>query len=241
MKKSMFFVLIAIFSLFAVVAFANSANDMKIFYEARASQNATQMFNLIQTLKNSTSLENDATSLKILADACVEYGLWGAKDDEKAKYFDDGIKYADMAIKLRPKDAYIYFIKGAAIGRLAQYRGIIQSLFMLRDFDHAINKAIELDPKLYRAYVALAMRYRDTPWPFANFGRSEELFLKAIELDPNYVYAYYELAQLYVKWGKKDKAREIFVKMSKMTPEKEFYAQELEDIKLAKKWLEENK
>ncbi len=240
MKKSVFFVLIAIFSLFAIVAFANSANDMKIFYEARASQNATQMFSLIQMLKNSTSLENDATSLKILADACVEYGLWGAKDDEKAEYFDDGIKYADMAIKLRPKDAYIYFVKGAAIGRLAQYKGIIQSLFMLRDFDHAINEAIKLDPKLYRAYVALAMRYRDTPWPFANFGKSERLFLKAINLDPHYVYAYYELAQLYLKWGKKDKAKEIFIKMSKMTPEKEFYVQEYQNIQFAKKWLEEN-
>ncbi len=238
MKKRIFFLLASVLILLVLTTFANDMEN--IFFEARASQNATQMFELIQSLKKMPNLEKDATSLKILADACVEYGLWGAKKNEKEKYFDDGIKYADMAIKLRKDDAYLYFIKGAAIGRLAQYKGIIQSLFMLRDFDHAINKAIELNPKLYRAYVALAMRYRDTPWPFANFGRSEKLFLKAIELDPKYVYAYYELAKLYLKWGKKDKAREIFLKMSKMSPEKEFYVQESKNIEFAKKWLEEN-
>jgi tetratricopeptide (TPR) repeat protein len=239
MRKSVFLVLIVVFFSFAFVA---SANDIKTtFYEARASQNATEMLALIQKLEKMPSLSENATSLKILTDACVEYGLWGAKDDEKAKYFDDGIKYANMAIKLKPKDAYLYFVKGAAIGRLAQYRGIIQSLFMLRDFDHAINKAIELDPKLYRAYVALAMRYRDTPWPFANFGKSEKLFLEAIKLDPHYVYAYYELANLYLKWGKKKEAKKIFIEMSKMSPEKDFYAQESQNIQFAKKWLEENK
>ncbi len=237
MRKNVLFLILIL--LFATMFFASSVE--KTFYDARASQNATAMLDLIQNLKKMPSLEKNATSLKILADACVEYGLWGAKDDEKAKYFDDGIKYADMAIRLRPKDAYIYFVKGAAIGRLAQYRGIIQSLFMLRDFDHAINEAIKLNPRLYRAYVALAMRYRDTPWPFANFGKSERLFLKAINLDPHYVYAYYELAKLYLKWGKKDKAREIFIEMSKMTPEKEFYVQEYQNIQFAKKWLEENR
>ena len=236
MVKTVVFVLLLVVSLTIF-----GVNMQQEFYEARASQNATQMLNLIETLKSASFLEKDATTLKTLADACVEYGLWGAPEKEKAKYFDDGIKYANMAIKLAPKDAYLYFVKGAAIGRLAQYKGIIQSLFMLGDFDHAINKSIELDPKLYRAYVALAMRYRDTPWPFKNFGRSEELFLKAIELDPRYVYAYYELSQLYLKWGKKEKAKETFEKIISMPVEKEFYAQETKNKKEAEKWLEENK
>ncbi len=236
MVKAMVFVLLLVISLIVF-----GVNMQQEFYEARASRNATQMLRLIETLKPAFSLEKDATTLKILSDACVEYGLWGAPEKEKAKYFDEGIKYADMAIKLTPKDAYLYFVKGAAIGRLAQYKGIIQSLFMLGDFDHAINKSIELNPKLYRAYVALAMRYRDTPWPFKNFGRSEELFLKATELDPGYVYAYYELAQLYLKWGKKEKAKETFEKISSMPVEKEFYAQETKNEEKAEKWLEENK
>jgi len=211
------------------------------FYEYRASQNATGMENLILNLKNDPSLEENATTLRVLADACVEYGLWGAPKEIKAKYFDDAIHYADMALKITPNNAYLNFVKGAAIGRLAQYKGIIQSLFMLGDFDHYINKAIKLDPRLYRAYTALAMRYRDTPWPFANFDRSEELFKKALSIDPGYIYGYYELAQLYIKWGKIKKVRQTFEKIASLPVEKEFYAQEMECKVKAKKWLDTHK
>ncbi len=227
-----------LFLLFSTVIFATTQQE---FYEYRASQNATGMINLISKLKNTPLLEKDATTLRILADACVEYGLWGAPKELKAKYFDDAIHYADMALKITPNNAYLNFVKGAAIGRLAQYKGIIQSLFMLGDFDHYINKAIELDPKLYRAYVALAMRYRDTPWPFANFDRSEELFKKALSIDPGYIYGYYELAQLYIKWGKISEARQTFEKIVSMPVENEFYAQEIDCKSKAKKWLETHK
>ncbi len=235
MKKIFFMTMIVLLSLVSL-----ASNLYLEFYNARASQNATEMLKLIDHLKSTSNLEKSTTSLKILSDACVEYGLWGAKPNEKAKYFEEGIKFSEKAIRLSPKDAYLYFIKGAAIGRLAQYKGIIQSLFMLRDFDNAMNTAIKLDPNMYRAYVALAMRYRDTPWPFANFGKSEELFKKALKIDPHYVYAYYELAQLYLKWHKEEKAKEVFQKMAKMKPEREFYAQEEENIEYAKKWLEEH-
>ena len=229
------------FITFLVLSTVLFATTQQEFYKYRASQNATGMLNLISNLENVPSLEKNATDLRILADACVEYGLWGAPKKLKAKYFDEAIHYANIALKLTPNNAYLNFVKGAAIGRLAQYRGIIQSLFMLGNFDHCINKAIKLDPKLYRAYVALAMRYRDTPWPFANFNRSERLFKKALLIDPNYIYGYYELAMLYVKWGKIKKAHQTFEKILSMTPEKEFYVQEMNCKKKAKEWLDTHK
>ncbi len=234
-KISFFLIVIMAFSFFA---FASTI--AQTFYKARASQNATVMVKLIDKLKSMPNIDQDATYLGILADACVEYGLWGAPAKEKAKYFEKGIDYSEKALKIEPKNAYFYFIKGAAIGRLAQYRGIIQSLFMLRDFDHALYTAIKLDPKLYRADVALGMRYRDTPWPFANFGKSEKFFEDAIQIDPHYIYAYYELAQLYLKWHKEKKARGIFKKMISMKPEKEFRVQEEKNIEYAKEWLKEH-
>ncbi len=210
------------------------------FYNYRASQNATGMLNLIDQVKIIPHLTKSATILTLLADACTEYGLWGAPKDKKAVYFNDSLDYAKSALKMTPNDAYLNFVAGAAIGRLAQYKGIVQSLFMLGDFDNYINKAIKLDPKLYRAYVALAMRYRDTPWPFADFEKSEMLFKKALSLDPRYVYGYYELAMLYVKWGKKDLARETFEKIVSMPIEKEFAVQETQCKIEAKAWLDEN-
>ncbi len=210
------------------------------FYNYRASQNATDMLNLINQVKILPNLTKSATLLTLLADACTEYGLWGAPKDKKADYFNDSLDYAKLALKMTPNDAYLNFVAGAAIGRLAQYKGIIQSLFMLGDFDNYINKAIKLDPKLYRAYVALAMRYRDTPWPFADFEKSESLFKEALTIDPNYVYGYYELGMLYVKWGKKALAKETFQKIISMPVEETFEAQETQCKVEAKAWLDEN-
>ncbi len=234
-KKLLAFTIVV---LFATAALATVQED---FYNYRASENATAMLGLINILKNEPDLTSSATTLKVLADACVEYGLWGAPKKEKASYFNEAIKYSSIALKMTPDDAYLNFVKGAAIGRLAQYKGIFQSMFMLGDFDHFINKSIKLDPKLYRAYVALGMRYRDTPWPFANFGKAEGLFKKALEIDPNYVYGYYELAQLYLKWNKVKKARQIFEKIVSMPVEKEFFAQEKQNQTEAKEWLNAHK
>jgi tetratricopeptide (TPR) repeat protein len=210
------------------------------FYNYRASQDATGMLNFINQVKSIPTLTKSATLLTLLADACTEYGLWGAPNDKKASYYDDALNYAKAALKITPDNAYLNFVAGAAIGRLAQYKGIIQSLFMLGDFDNYINKAIKLDPKIYRAYVALAMRYRDTPWPFSNFDKSETLFKEALSIDPGYVYGYYELAMLYVDWGKKDLANETFQKIVSMPVEPEFAAQETQCKIDAQKYLDKN-
>ncbi len=74
-------------------------------------------------------------------------------------------------MKLDSNSGRANYIAGAAIGRLAQYKGIIQSLFMLGDFDKYINKAISLlnendeEQRLYKTFALIAsgMRYRDFP------------------------------------------------------------------------------
>ncbi len=232
--------LLIVFFILSLSLIALGSSLSQDFYNYRASQNATGMLNLINRIENLPNLTKSATLLTLLADACTEYGLWGAPKDKKASYFNNSIDYAKLALKMTPDNAYLNFVAGAAIGRLAQYKGIIQSLFMLGDFDSYINKSIKLDPKLYRAYIALAMRYRDTPWPFANFEKSEELFKEGLSIDPGYVYGYYELAMLYVKWGKKDLARETFQKVISMPVEEEFAAQETQCKVEAKAWLDKN-
>jgi len=57
------------------------------------------------------------------------------------------------------------------------------------------------------AYIASGMRYRDVPWPFYNYKKSEELLNSALKLTPNYSNIYLELGLLYVKTGDKQKQR----------------------------------
>lgn len=65
--------------------------------------------------------------------------------------------YANKAIKLNPNNAAAYFELSRADGRLAQFVGILQSLGLAGDIKVALTKAIELDPKMDEAYVALGL------------------------------------------------------------------------------------
>jgi hypothetical protein len=46
--------------------------------------------------------------------------------------------------------------------------GIIQSMFLITDFDKSIDKAMELMPDSPFPFIAKGMRDRDTPWPYRN-------------------------------------------------------------------------
>ena len=240
MKKVWVVILVA-FMLFSV-GFSQSSYQAlyEEFVQYRDSYNVEGMKSLISELEKLQS--KDYKLYTLLADAIVEYTLWGAPDnaDKKAMY-EKAIEYADKAIELNKNYAYAYFVKGAAIGRLAQYAGIIKSLFLLGDFDKSFKKAIELDPKCFRAYVAMGMRYRDVPWPMRSYKKAEEYLKKAIEIEPKYINSYLELGILYEVWNKKDKAIEMFEKVLEMPPMKGFTALGLEAKKTAKQHLEKLK
>ena len=96
--------------------------------------------------------------------AVTEYANWAVKDEkEREKFYQQAVDYGKKIIKENKDNWYLYYTLGAAYGRLAQFKGIVSSLFMLGDFDANIKKSIELNPSNYLGYVALGMRYRDVP------------------------------------------------------------------------------
>jgi len=203
------------------------AQDLnRMFYEARRDRDVNKIQNVIKTIEATLHFDKDTTLLTILADAYLEYGLWGVSDKEKEKTYEKARQYAEMALKLDPKNGRASYIAGAAIGRLAQYKGIVQSLFMLGDFDRYIDNAIKLlnesdeEQRLYKtfAYIAAGMRNRDVPWPLYNYKKSEEQLNTAAKLTPNYSNIYLELGYLYLKTGNKTKAKEMFEKVISMGP-----------------------
>ncbi len=208
------------------------------FYNFRDVRDAEGMKRLIERLENME--EKDYRMYTLLADAMVEYALWGLPENmDKKIYYEKARKYAEKAIELNKDYAYAYYVRGAAIGRLAKYVGILKSLFMVKDFDYSMKKALELDPKNYFAMIALGMRYRDLPWPFKDFKKAEKYFLKAIEIEPRYLNSYLELGILYEMWNKKEKAVEMFKKVLEMPPMKGFTALGEEAKEIAKEHLED--
>ena len=236
--------------LFAVCVFASFEKEMnQQFYEARRDRDVARIEEIIKTIEARSDLKSNSLLLTILADCYLEYGDWGVAKELKEKTLEQARKYAEEALKLDSNSGRANYIAGAAIGRLAQYKGIIQSLFMLGDFDKYINKAISLlnendeEQRLYKTFALIAsgMRYRDVPWPLNDYKKSEELLLSAGQLTPNYSNIYLELGFLYLKMNKKDKAREMFQKVIDSGPHPLLVGAHLNATKTAQEELEKLK
>ena len=151
------------------------------------------------------------------ARAYIEYGLRIEDNDKKTDAFNKAREFGEKATKVNKDSAMGHYETAVAIGRLAQYVGILKSLFNLPALDGNFNDAIRLNPKLARAYLGLGMRYRDTPWYVGgNFSKALNYINKAIEIDPDYLNNYLELGTLYEKMGKKKEALSAFEKVVSM-------------------------
>lgn len=239
--------LILVFAVFVFASFEQEMNEQ--FYQARRDRDVAKIQEIIRTIESHGDLKSNAFLLTILADCYLEYGDWGVSKELKEKTLEQARKYAEEAVKLDSNNGRAHYIAGASIGRLAQYKGIIQSLFMLGDFDKYINKAISLlnendeEQRLYKTFALIAsgMRYRDVPWPLNDYKKSEELLLSAAQLTPNYSNIYLELGSLYAKTGKKDKAREMFQRVIESEPHPLLIGAHQNAIKTAQEELEKIK
>ncbi|BBE30557.1 hypothetical protein OSSY52_06980 [Tepiditoga spiralis] len=227
---------------FIILVSLNFTQDyQKLFLHANSIRSVEEMNSLIRILNTATKTSEN---LSILCQSLTELANWGIKDEsERIKTYEKAIEYGKKAVKLNPKSYYANYVTGTAIGRLAQFKGIIESLFMLGDFDKYLKKALELNPNYSYTYIALGMRYRDVPWPLNNMNKSEEYLKKALELNPKYSNIHYELGILYEKINKKDLAKKEFEKVLTMDFHPDWIAQGKETIELVKlelKKLNEN-
>ncbi|MCX7942578.1 MAG: tetratricopeptide repeat protein, partial [Dictyoglomaceae bacterium] len=210
----------------------------------RRDRDKNKILALIETLEKDPNLLKDSQLLTVIADCYLEYGYWGVAGREKEKYYEKARSYAEKALQIDPNNGRAWYIAGASIGRLAQYKGIIQSLFMLGDFDKYIGKAIEiLNDPLYKGFALLAMgmRYRDVPWPLYNYDKAEKYMKEALKYVPNYPNIYLELGYLYLKINKKDLAKEMFLKVINSEPHPWLVKTHEESVENAKKELEKIK
>jgi tetratricopeptide (TPR) repeat protein len=208
------------------------------FVQIRSLQDSEQMSEFIVKVEKEDL--NDYKILTLLADCQREYANWIEDKKTREAHYKTARELAEKAIKLNPNYGMAYYVKGASIGQLAQMAGIIQSMFLITDFDKSIDKAMELMPESPFPFIAKGMRDRDTPWPYRDYNKSEERFLKAIENDPAYINSYYELALLYEIWKKKDLAAQYYRKVVEMELQPDFIVQGQESKEKAQKWLTEN-
>ncbi len=155
----------------------------------------------------------DAGQYVLAARAASFYALYQAQDrKEKEAWFDRAEKAARKAIQADPNDPEGYFELARALGRLAQYRGILQSLSLASAVRDNLNKALALKPDHAGALVALALwnlelAQKGVGWLYgARIGRVVPLFEKAIRLEPKAIIHRVEYAGALARMGKRKAA-----------------------------------
>lgn len=156
-------------------------------------------------------------ALTLAAKGASFYALYQAKPEEKRTWFERAEKAASQAIAKAPDYPEGYFERARALGRLAQYKGILEALAqgLAPRIRSDLEKTLKLDPNHAGAMVALAL------WHFelvqkgwlvaatqgADGAQVEPLMKKAIALEPEAIIHRVEYAKVLAAWGKKEEAR----------------------------------
>jgi len=151
----------------------------------------------------------------LAARAASFYAMYQAEGKrERSEWFARAEAAAKRAIQADPKNPEAYFELARALGRLAQYRGILQSLSLAAGVRDHLKKALALKPDYASALVALALWHlelsqKGVGWLYgADGGKVIPLFERAIELEPDRIVHRYEYARALYRLGKKPKALE---------------------------------
>ena len=149
--------------------------------------------------------------------------------DRKAgrQFAEQGIKFAEKAVALKPDNAEYYRLLGTLYGQAVT--DIMSGLSYGPKAKDAINKAVEKAPKSSMMYVARGVGNYYVP---AQLGGGAKLsipdFQKAIELDPRNAEAYLWLGLSLRKENRDAEARQAFTKSLELNPNRVWAKQQLE-------------
>jgi FimV-like protein len=180
---------------------------------------------------------NDYEILWRLSRTYVDIGehLPKSNDAEKQKQlecYEKSLDFAKKAITANPKGAMGYTREAIANGRIALFRGIWESLDLVKKTKADCEKAIALDSTGPGAYYVLGRtnaKVCEKPkfirWPlgigWANMDDAVKNYEKAIELRPSFIMYRLDCARAYVEMDEYGKAREHLTKIASLPKEDE--------------------
>ncbi len=170
--------------------------------------------------------QNNLKANLLLSRVWIFRGDKAASNDEKIKCYDKAAELGKAAMVIDPNSADAHFYYAAGIGRNAQLKGIFNALGVVGEVKKEMDRTIELDPKHVIGLNALAQYYMEVPGIFGgSIEKSEELLLRAKEIAPNQSMTYVTLATVYMRQGKRDKAKDLcgFVLNMKEPTKKAYY------------------
>ncbi|PYE56268.1 hypothetical protein [Deinococcus yavapaiensis] len=195
----------------STVGFAASLNEAQALLDQGKFREAAEMG---EDLATSDSLA--------LAAQAVTLGASISAESSRQGMFDRAVNLANKAIAADKNNANAHFELARAQGRLAQYKGIIESLGLAGSVKNELETALRLDKNLAGAYVALGLWNAElaskgliaTLPTGANANNVAPNFEKAISLEPQNPTHRFEYANALLKLANarnKNKAKAIAV------------------------------
>lgn len=106
--------------------------------------------------------------------------------DSAEALFEQAAEHARGAVAADPNEPEAHFELARALGRLAQFKGVVQSLELAGDVKDALEETLELNPEHGGAYHALALWNLEVPWiAGGRAGQIRPLFEQAIAAEPD--------------------------------------------------------
>lgn len=142
-------------------------------------------------------------------------------DEEKAaqlKTYEKALEFAEKAVAVNANGSMGYARRAIANGRIALFKGIWESLDLVKQTKADCEKAIALDTNNAAAYYVLGrthMKVSEKPkiirWPlglsWANLDESVKNFEKSIALRSEFIMYRLDCARAYIELDEYDKAR----------------------------------
>ena len=155
-----------------------------------------------------------------------------AEKQKQMEMYEKSLDCAKKAIAVNPNGAMGYTREAIANGRIALFRGIWESLSLVKQVKADCEKAIALDasgPAAYyllgRTNVKVCEKPKFVRWPlglgWANMDDAVKNYEKAIELRPTFIMYRLDCARAFVELEEYDKAREQLNKIATLSKEDE--------------------
>jgi FimV-like protein len=155
-----------------------------------------------------------------------------AEKQKQLEFYEKSLDYAKKAVTVNPNGAMGYTREAIANGRIALFRGIWESLSLVKQVKADCEKAISLDaasPAAYyllgRTNVKVCEKAKFVRWPlglgWANMDDAIKNYEKAIELRPDFIMYRLDCARAYVEEEEYTKAREHLNKITSLSKEDE--------------------
>ncbi|HWE48788.1 MAG TPA: tetratricopeptide repeat protein [Bryobacteraceae bacterium] len=197
-----------------------AADDLEKLRDRQDRAGLTQSAAALAAAAEKTPNEADAwykaaVAQSLLAEVAMELG--DKLGSQKAA--EEGAREAEKALALNSRNAEYYRIEGTLCGQIIPANPIMGALTYGRRAKEALDKAIEMDPKSSKAFIAHGVGYYYLP---VNFGGGPENAMKdfrqALAIDPKSAEAYLWIGIAQRKLKKNTEAREAFNKSLQLDP-----------------------